>query len=51
MDKTRWITRQYADTFIPPELQNTTNAAMQSSKSFIDRMAALAGFGKFLNRE
>lgn len=51
MEKTRWLTRQYADTFIPPELQNTTNAAMQSSKSFIDRMAALAGFGKFLNRE
>jgi hypothetical protein len=51
MAQTRWITRQYADTLIPPELQNTTNAAMQSSKSFIARIAALAGFGKFLNRE
>jgi hypothetical protein len=51
MDNTRWLTRQYADPYIPEDLQNTTNAVMQGSTSFIDRIAALAGFGKFLNRE
>ncbi len=51
MAQTRWITRQYADSYIPEELQKTTDAVMQGSTSFIDRMAALAGFGKFLNRE
>jgi hypothetical protein len=51
MDKTRWLTRQYADSYIPEELQKTTDAVMQGSTSFIDRIAALAGFGKFLNRE